>query len=64
MILKNKTTLDFNYLNYIQSYTKAPEIFMGKGQVQYSNKVDVWSLGIIFYQMLFDLTYPYDGKDE
>lgn len=45
-------------------YTKAPEVYRGKGNVKYSSKVDIWSLGIIFYQLLFDLNYPFDGTSE
>ena len=30
-------------------YTKAPEVYEGKGKVSYSNKADIWSLGVIFY---------------
>lgn len=29
-------------------YTKAPEIFKGKGKLLYDNKADIWSMGIIF----------------
>ena len=43
-------------------YTKAPEIYKGMGRY-YDNKVDLWSLGIIFYQMLFK-DYPFNGKNE
>ena len=40
-------------------YTKAPEVFK---KTAYDNKVDIWSLGIIFYQMLFKLQYPFTAK--
>ncbi|EAR85140.2 Serine/Threonine kinase domain protein (macronuclear) [Tetrahymena thermophila SB210] len=43
-------------------YTKAPEVYDGVSR--YSDKADIWSLGIIFYQMLFDLNYPFPAKDE
>jgi serine/threonine protein kinase len=40
---------------------KAPEVFSKKS---YDNKVDIWSLGIIFYQMLFKLKYPFIANTE
>ena len=42
-------------------YTKAPEVFKKK---KYDNKADIWSLGIIFYQMIFRLQYPFTAKTE
>ena len=30
-------------------YTKAPEVFKGRGRIRYNNKADIWSLGVIFY---------------
>ena len=37
----------------------APEIFEGKA---YSHKVDVWALGVVFYQMMTGFT-PFTGMD-
>ena len=37
----------------------APEILENK---QYNNKIDLWSLGIIIYQMCFN-EYPFNGKN-
>lgn len=37
----------------------APEIFEGQS---YSHKVDVWALGVVFYQMLTGIT-PFTGMD-
>jgi serine/threonine protein kinase len=30
----------------------APEMLFSKGEFEYTNKVDLWSIGVIFYQML------------
>jgi serine/threonine protein kinase len=30
-------------------YTKAPEVYKGRGRINYNNKADIWSLGVIFY---------------
>ena len=39
--------------------TMAPEMLEGK---PYSFEADIWSIGIVFYQMLFG-KYPYKGKN-
>lgn len=33
--------------------TQAPEIMLSEGRTSYCNKVDIWSLGVTFYFMLF-----------
>ena len=38
----------------------APEVLMNK---TYTNKADIWSLGVVFYEMLFG-TFPYIGKND
>ena len=40
--------------------TMAPEILEGEGKVDYDNKCDLWSIGIIIYQLFFK-DYPYKG---
>ena len=40
--------------------TMAPEVIKGK---EYNYKCDLWSLGIIIYQLLFK-EYPYKGENE
>ena len=40
--------------------TMAPEILAGE---EYDNKCDLWSLGVIIYQLFFK-EYPYDGLTE
>ena len=32
-------------------YNMAPELLLAKGKVPYTNKTDLWSIGICFYQM-------------
>lgn len=41
-----------------------PECFMTDDSVRISNKVDVWSIGVIFYQMLFGRRPFGDGQSQ
>ncbi len=41
--------------------TMAPELLMSTGGV-YTNKADLWSIGVCFYQMLFGKT-PFEAKN-
>ena len=41
--------------------TMAPEIL--EGDKKYDNKCDLWSIGVIIYQLLFK-EYPYTGNTE
>ena len=43
--------------------TMAPEIFEGKGEKDYDYKCDLWSIGIIIYQLFFK-DYPYKGNNQ
>lgn len=50
------------YLNYGQTqigtpYYMAPEIFK---RIRYTNKVDIWSLGIVLYELI-TLDVPFKG---
>jgi len=38
----------------------APELLLAKGKVPYTNKTDLWSIGICFYQMLYG-TLPFEA---
>ena len=38
----------------------APEVLMNQ---TYTNKADIWSLGVVFYEMLFG-TFPFIGKND
>ena len=44
------------------SFTMAPEILKGEGEI-YDNKCDLWSIGIMIYQLYFK-DYPYKGNTE
>ena len=47
--------------NKIENYlTLSPQILKGE---EFTNKTDIWSLGIIIYYLLFK-KYPYNGKTE
>jgi tousled-like kinase len=41
-----------------------PECFVVEGNVRISNKVDVWSIGVIFYQMLYGKRPFGDGQSQ
>lgn len=41
------------------SYTMAPEVHKGN----YGLKADIWSLGVVYYQMIFG-RYPYTGTSD
>ena len=53
-LLMTKTKKKNNY------FTTAPEILKGE---EISSKVDIWSLGIIIYYLIFN-EYPYTGETE
>jgi serine/threonine protein kinase len=43
--------------------TMAPELLLNKGgKLVYTNKADLWSIGVCFYQMIFGVL-PWDVKD-
>ena len=59
------TCIDLNTKNLTNTragtpLTMAPEILKGES---FSNKCDIWSLGIVIYYMLFR-NYPYNGNGE
>lgn len=41
--------------------TMAPELLVGNGAAEYNNKADLWSIGIVFYQLLFN-KLPFDVR--
>ena len=41
--------------------TMAPELLMSK-ESSYTNKADLWSIGVVFYQLLFGKN-PFDSKN-
>lgn len=52
------TTSVCGTINYM-----APEIMNKKGNETYNSKVDLWSIGVIFYRMLFDKD-PFDKQNQ
>ena len=40
-------------------YNMAPEILFSEGKTPYTNLMDVWSIGVVFYQMLFGGEVPF-----
>jgi serine/threonine-protein kinase ULK2 len=64
---------DFGFAKYVDNYTSqllrscvgsplymAPQVL---GRKSYSTKCDIWSIGVIFYEMLFH-DVPWKGRDE
>ena len=46
-------------------YNMAPEILLGDGNQPYTNLADLWSVGVVFYQMLFGrLPFPAKTLDK
>jgi len=43
--------------------TMAPEVLFTEQDYVYSNKTDLWSIGISFYMMLFGMDGPYNAFD-
>ena len=54
-----KNTINTTYLGTIE--TMAPEVL--EGEENYDNKCDLWSIGIIIYQLYFK-EYPYKGNTQ
>ena len=54
-----KNTINTSYMGTYE--TMAPEIL--EGEENYDNKCDLWSIGIIIYQLYFK-EYPYKGKTQ
>lgn len=42
--------------------TMAPELLNSNGKVSYTNKADLWSIGVCFFQMIFGKV-PWDAKN-
>lgn len=64
---------DFGFAKYVENYSSqllrscvgsplymAPQVL---GKKPYSTKCDIWSLGVILYEMLF-FDVPWKGRDE
>jgi serine/threonine-protein kinase ULK2 len=64
---------DFGFAKYVDNYSSqllrscvgsplymAPQVL---GRKQYTTKCDIWSIGVIFYEMLFH-DVPWKGRDE
>lgn len=45
--------------------TMAPEILLNKGKLLYTNKADIWSIGVCYFQMIFgDLPWEVNDMDD
>jgi serine/threonine protein kinase len=42
--------------------TMAPELLNGKPGAKYSDKIDLWSIGVVFYMMLYGIQGPFTFK--
>lgn len=47
-----KAGVDATYTKLGTPYNMAPEILFSNGTTMYTNKTDLWSIGVVFYQML------------
>ena len=42
-------------------FTMAPELLNARGRLRYTNKADLWSVGVCFYQMIFGIP-PFSAR--
>jgi len=60
-LLKNTFDINNNSL-FENSYYTAPELFVIKGNIPYSFKSDIWSLGVLLYRMTC-LKFPFNANN-
>ena len=60
-VSKQITTTQICQSNVGTDLTMAPEVLEGKEE--YDNKCDLWSIGVIIYQLLYN-DFPYKGKTQ
>lgn len=44
-------------------YNMAPELLFSTGQTFYNSLMDIWSIGVVYYQLLFSGKVPFNGNN-
>lgn len=44
-------------------YNMAPELLFSKGETFYNSLMDIWSIGVVYYQLLYSGNVPFSGQN-